>query len=154
MNERMVSASVKGPNLLGWRITAERSEKEPEKSVSSLRAPIFGTDRNHDGVMRTGAVSLAGDVLIEEVVTAPRNPWQNPYVERIIGRSAAIAWIHVIVFNASHLKRILTNYFDYYHRCRTHVGLERDTPQGRDVTHPIEARSLKCQISLVFTITT
>jgi hypothetical protein len=28
----------------------------------------------------------------EEVQTAPRSPWQNPYVERLIGRSAGNAW--------------------------------------------------------------
>ena len=39
----------------------------------------------------------------------------------------------MIVFNERHLKRILTSYFEYYHRWRTHLGLAMDTPQGRDV---------------------
>jgi IS66 C-terminal element len=30
---------------------------------------------------------------ITEVITAPRSPWQNPYAERLIVRSAATVWI-------------------------------------------------------------
>jgi len=41
-----------------------------------------------------------------------------------------------IVFNEHHLKRILQRYFEYYHRWRTHLGLEMDTPQDRDVQTP------------------
>ncbi len=38
-----------------------------------------------------------------------------------------------MVLNERYLKRILTIYFDYYHRWRTHLGLEMDTPRGREV---------------------
>ena len=43
----------------------------------------------------------------EEVVTAPRSPWQNPYVERIIGSIRRECLEHVIVLNEGHLRRIL-----------------------------------------------
>ena len=79
-------------------------------------------------------------LLIEEVITAPRSPWQNPYVERIIRSIRRDCLDHVIVFNERHLKRILTIYFDYYHRWRTHLGLEMDTPQGRDVQTPDQGK--------------
>ena len=46
----------------------------------------------------------------------------------------------MIVFDERHLKRILTIYFDYYHRWRTHLGLEMDTPQGRDVQTPDQGK--------------
>jgi len=72
-------------------------------------------------------------LLIKEVITAPRSPWQNPYVERIIGSIRRDCLDHIIVFNEGNLKRILTRYFEYYHRWRTHLGLEMDTPHGRDV---------------------
>ena len=39
----------------------------------------------------------------------------------------------MIVFNEHHLKRILQRYFEYYHRWRSHLGPEMDTPQGRVV---------------------
>ncbi len=79
-------------------------------------------------------------LLIEEVITAPRSPWQNPYLERIIGSIRRDCLDHVIVFNERHLKRILTIYFDYYHRWRTHLGLEMDTPRGREVQAPDQGR--------------
>ena len=70
---------------------------------------------------------------VEEVVTAPRSPWQNPYVERLIGSVRRECLNHVIVLNERHLRRILVSYLDYYHRSRTHLSLGKDTPEGRSV---------------------
>ena len=49
---------------------------------------------------------------IEEVLTAPRSPWQNAFVERLIGSIRRDCLDHVIVLNERHLKRILNRYFD------------------------------------------
>jgi transposase InsO family protein len=73
---------------------------------------------------------------IAEVQTAPRSPWQNAFVERLIGSIRRDCLNHVIVLNERHLKRILTRYFDYYHRWRTHLSLEMDTPESRLVQRP------------------
>jgi putative transposase len=70
---------------------------------------------------------------IEDVVIAPRSPWQNPYVERLIGSIRRECLDHVIVLNERHLKRTLKAYFDYYHRWRTHLSLEMDCPEPRAV---------------------
>ena len=70
---------------------------------------------------------------VEEVVTAPRSPWQNPYVERLIGSVRRECLNHVIVLNERHLRRILVSYLDYYHRSRTHLSLGKDTPERRSV---------------------
>ena len=64
---------------------------------------------------------------IEEVVTAPRSPWQNPFAERLIGSIRRECLDHVIVLSERHLRRVLTGYFAYYHRARTHLSLA----QGR-----------------------
>ena len=40
---------------------------------------------------------------------------------------------HVIVFNERHLKRLMTEYVRYYYEDRTHLGLAKDTPNGRPV---------------------
>ena len=66
-------------------------------------------------------------------VTAPRSPWQNAYVERVIGSIRRECLDHVIVLNESHLKRILRDYFDYYHICRTHLSLNKNPPEFRAV---------------------
>jgi hypothetical protein len=58
---------------------------------------------------------------ITEVVTAPRSPWQNAYVERVIGSIRRECLDHFVIFNERHLGRILSSYVDYYQRTRTHI---------------------------------
>jgi hypothetical protein len=70
---------------------------------------------------------------ITEVVTAPRSPWQNPYVERVIGSIRRECLDHIVIFNERHLRRVLTSYRDYYHRSRTHLSLRKDCPDPRPV---------------------
>ncbi len=73
---------------------------------------------------------------IEQVLTAPRSPWQNPFVERIIGSIRRECLHHVIVLDERHLRRILREYVDYYHSCRTHLSLQKDAPVSRPVEPP------------------
>ena len=73
---------------------------------------------------------------VEEVLIAPRKPWQNPFAERIIGSIRRECLDHVIVLNERHLKRILSSYLNYYHTWRTHLSLEMDTPEHRPVQPP------------------
>src|SRR5271165_429055 len=71
-----------------------------------------------------------------EVLSAPRSPWQRAYVERLIGSVRRECLDHVIVFHESSLRRILTSYFDYYHRSRTHLSLRKDSPEPRAIQPP------------------
>jgi putative transposase len=73
---------------------------------------------------------------IKEVLIAPRSPWQNPYVERLIGSIRREVLDHVIVLNERHLRRLLQSYFDYYHAYRTHRALAMDCPLPRPVQPP------------------
>jgi transposase InsO family protein len=68
---------------------------------------------------------------IREVLTAPQSPWQNPYVERLIGSIRRECLDHVIVLNKTGLRCILKSYFEYYERTRTHLSLEKDAPIPR-----------------------
>ena len=70
---------------------------------------------------------------IEEVVSSPSSPWQNPYAERLIGSIRRDCLNHVVVFGEQHLRRILTGYFAYYHGSRTHLSLSKDAPTPRRV---------------------
>jgi len=74
---------------------------------------------------------------IEEVLTAPRSPWQNPFVERLIGSIRRECLDHVIIFNERHLRHILSGYFQYHHRTRTHLSLDKDCPQHRLIQPPL-----------------
>jgi transposase InsO family protein len=70
---------------------------------------------------------------IDEVLTAPRSPWQNPYVERLIGSMRRECVDHVVVLNERSLQRILRSYIDYYQHWRTHLALGKDPPLSRIV---------------------
>ena len=77
---------------------------------------------------------------LHEVLTAPRSPWQNAYVERFIGSVRRECLDHVIVVNAAGLRRVLNAYVEYYTTARTHLALEKDAPVPRPVASPTAGR--------------
>jgi len=76
----------------------------------------------------------------EEVLIAPHAPWQNPFCERLIGSIRPECLDRLIVLNEAHLRRILSQYFAYYHEDRTHLSLERNSPVPRQVEQPAVGR--------------
>jgi transposase InsO family protein len=64
---------------------------------------------------------------------APRSPWQNAYVERLIGSIRRECLDHMIVFGETHLRRILGAYSAYYNELRTHRSLNKDVPFHRAI---------------------
>ena len=95
--------------------------------------------RDRDGIYGTIFRQRLENIGINEVITAPQSPWQNPFVERLIGSIRSDFLDHVIVLNESHLSRILYSYFQYYHYDRTHYGLGKDTP----VERPVQSKPAK-----------
>jgi transposase InsO family protein len=95
---------------------------------SAPRYLIRGRDKINgaDFVRRVHAMG------IEQVLTAPRSPWQNPYCERVIGTLRRDCLDHAIVLGEQHLRRILRKYLEYYHGSRTHLALGKDTPFPRE----------------------
>jgi putative transposase len=89
-------------------------------------------DASYGGAFRYRVKAMG----IKEVVTAPRSPWQNPYVERIIGSIRRECLEHIIVFNEGHLRNVLSSYFQYYHKTRTHLSLDKDCPEPRPIQPP------------------
>jgi putative transposase len=89
--------------------------------------------RDRDGIYGECFQRRAKNMGITEVKTAPRSPWQNPYVERLIGSIRRDCLDHMIVLNARHLRSILSEHLDYYHCDRTHLSLGKGTPLGRAV---------------------
>jgi len=64
------------------------------------------------------------------------HPWQNPFVERLIGSARRDCFDHVIVFNEAGLLRLMARYCSYHERSRTHLSLDKDTPIPRPITPP------------------
>ena len=92
--------------------------------------------RDRDAVYGAVFSSRVQALGILEVKTAPRSPWQNPYVERLIGTLRRDCLDHVVVLNDTHLRRLLHAYFAYYHGTRTHLSLDKDAPEPRPVERP------------------
>src|SRR5438105_4804835 len=65
-------------------------------------------------------------MAIRDRPISPRSPWQNPYVERLIGTLRRECLDHVLIYGERHLRRILTLYSLYYNETRTHLGLGKD----------------------------
>jgi transposase InsO family protein len=87
--------------------------------------------RDRDKIYDDRVSQRIASLGVTEVVSSPRSPWQNPYVERVIGSVRRECLNHVIVFNERHLRRILRAYLGYYHRSRTHLALGKDAPDRR-----------------------
>ena len=87
---------------------------------------------DRDWVFADVATTIAG-MNTQGVRTAPRSPWQNAYVERVIGSIRRECLDHVIVVNVAGLHRLLTGYITYYMQSRTHLALAKDTPISRPV---------------------
>jgi putative transposase len=89
--------------------------------------------RDRDRIFGQEFVAQVKAMGIKQVLSAPRSPWQRVYVERVIGTIRRECLDHVIVFNERCLQRHLRNFLDYYHRSRTHLGLQKDTPESRPI---------------------
>jgi len=92
--------------------------------------------RDRDGIFGGDFVQQVKVMGIKEVLSAPRSPWQRAYVERVIGTIRRECLDHLIVFNEASLRRTLGLYIDYYHRSRTHLALDKDSPEPRAVQPP------------------
>ena len=71
--------------------------------------------RDRDKIFGDTFPEQVKDMNIEEVLSAPRSPWQRAYVERVIGSIRRECLDHVIVFGEASLRRTLSCYFSYYH---------------------------------------
>jgi transposase InsO family protein len=96
--------------------------------------------RDRDGIFGADFTKQVEDLSIEEVLSAPRAPWQRAYIERVIGSIRRECLDHVIVFNEASLYRHVKSFVDYYHESRTHLSLEKDAPGRRPVQPPESGR--------------
>jgi transposase InsO family protein len=89
--------------------------------------------RDNDKIYGDEFTDMVEVLGIEEVKTAPRSPWQNPYVERVIGSIRRECLDHIIPLNEVHLRRVLREYLVYYHESRTHLSLGGNAPVPREM---------------------
>jgi putative transposase len=92
--------------------------------------------RDRDAIYGSVFVQRLEGMGIQQKMISPRSPWQNPYVERLIGSIRRECLDRVIVFHERQLKQILESYFQYYHNVRPHRSLDHDSPVPRPVESP------------------
>ncbi|MGE5456757.1 MAG: integrase core domain-containing protein [Methanococcaceae archaeon] len=90
---------------------------------------IRDSDTRYGNVFASGVKNLR----IKQIVTSYRSLWQYGNVERVIGSIKMKCLDHVIVMNEEHLRSVLSDYISYYNKYRTHLGLNKDSTEGRTV---------------------
>jgi Integrase core domain len=88
--------------------------------------------RDNDGAYGQAFTSRVRAMGIRDRPISPRSPWQNPYVERLIGTLRRECLDHVLIFGEPHLRRVLTLYSVYYNETRTHLGLGEERTRRYD----------------------
>jgi transposase InsO family protein len=112
--------------------TAEWTAQQLREAFPWDTAPYYLL-RDRDRIFDHAFVDQVKAMGIKQVLAALRSPWQRAYVERVIGSIRRECLDHVIVFNERNLHRHLQSFLDYYHRSRTHLGLQKDTPEHRGI---------------------
>jgi putative transposase len=95
--------------------------------------------RDRDAIYGEAFVRRVKGMGICEVLTAPRAPWQNPFVERAIGSIRRECLDHFLILNETHLRRLLRGYLAY-NTVRPHQALEQNAPRPRAVQPPGRGR--------------
>jgi putative transposase len=130
--------------IVHWNVTAHPTAAWTAQQIGEAfpwdTSPRFLL-HDRDGLFVNAIVSRrVASLGITDRRTAPRAPWQNPYVERLIGSMRRECLDHIIVLNERHLRRVLVAYVRYYERARTHLSLHKDAPVTRPVQPPVMGR--------------
>jgi len=117
--------------------TAEWTAQQIVEAFPEDTAPTWFL-RDRDAIYADAYRRRVAGMGIAEVMSSPSSPWQNPYVERLIGSVRRECLDHVIVLGESHLRHMLASYVSYYHGSRTHLALDKDAPTPRRVQDAAE----------------
>jgi len=112
--------------------TAEWLARQITEAFPWTTAPTYlvrDNDRAYGHVFTSRLTAMG----IRDRPISPGSPWQNPYVERLIGTVRRECLDRMLIFGEAHLRRVLSSYATYYNEVRTHLALGKDTPAGRTV---------------------
>ena len=96
--------------------------------------------RDRDSIYGSAFDSRVRNLGIEQLVVAPRSPWQHGYAERFVGTLRRELLDHVIVLGKRHLLGLVRRHASYYNEDRPHMALGRDAPITRAVQPPSGGR--------------
>jgi putative transposase len=112
--------------------TAEWAAQQLREAFPWDNAPRYLL-RDRDRIFGHEFVEQVKAMGIRQVLSTPRSPWERAYIERLIGTIRRECLDHVIVFNERSLHFHLHSFIGYYHRARTHLSLQKDSPEPRPI---------------------
>jgi transposase InsO family protein len=112
--------------------TAEWLARQITEAFPWASAPTYLV-RDNDRAYGHVFMSRVRAMGIRDRPIAPRSPWQNGHMERLIGTVRRECLDRMLIFGEAHLRRVLTLYASYYNESRTHLSLHKDAPLGRSV---------------------
>jgi transposase InsO family protein len=122
--------------LLGFEVTrhptAEWLARQITEAFPWASVPAYlvrDNDHAYGQVFRSRVRAMG----IRDRPISPRSPWQNPYVERLIGTERRECLDRMLIFGEPHLRQTLSSYAAYYNGVRTHLALGKDAPLCRTV---------------------
>jgi putative transposase len=129
--------------ILHFRVTAHPTAEWTAQQLRNAfpwdSAPRYLL-RDRDRIFGDDFTRQVQDMGMQELLSAPRSPWQRAYVERMIGTIRRECLDHVIIFNEAALYQQIKLFTAYYHESRTHLSLAKDSPESRAVQPPEQGR--------------
>lgn len=125
-----------GEDQVVGRRRTEPGQRRPHRVVARRQAHHYAVTQDRFLRRRVSTSILQRDcptsclLPIDEILTAPRSPWQNPFVERVIGSLRRECLDHVIVWNERSLRRHVQQYLAYYDAARIHLARAVALPHG------------------------
>jgi transposase InsO family protein len=124
------------PRLISLTVVANPTAEWIARQITNAfpwdEAPDY-LIRDRDGSYGHAVTRRLAAMGIRDHPTAPRSPWQNGHAERLIGSIRRECLDHIVVFGDAHLRRTLGAYIGYYNEHRTHLSLDKDSPNRRPV---------------------
>jgi transposase InsO family protein len=121
--------------------TAEWVARQITEAFPWNEAPRYMI-RDRDCIYGAAVTRRLRAMGIRDKPIAPASPWQNGFVERLIGSIRRECVDHIIVLDEAHLRQVLKSYARYYNEARTHLALDKDAPVSRTVQRTGVVRSL------------
>jgi transposase InsO family protein len=112
--------------------TAEWIVQQINEAFPWKEAPRY-LARDRDAIYGAAVTRRLRAMGIRDKPIALGSPWQNSFVERLIGSIRRECVDHVVALGEQHLRRVLRSYANYYNTARTHRSLDKDAPVWRPV---------------------
>jgi hypothetical protein len=112
-------------------ILSPQSDGQHSSAITARRSRRWISLPRRGAYFNEEVVATIKSFGIEPKRTSFQSPWQNGVGARFVGSCRHDLLDHVIVLNECHLKRLMSEFIDYYHEDRMHIGLAKQTPSGR-----------------------